>query len=344
MKRIQECLAALLVTLLLAAACFAGAGNRAGTNGASELLIPIGARDIAMGGASASTSFGIEGLYWNPAAVAKSKYATAVYFSHMTYLADIGVNYGAISTTFEGFGTVALSLKSLSIGEIPVTTTTYPDGTGQTFTPQFFTLGLSYARELSDRVVVGLTTNLISERMGDVSASGLALNIGVLYDNLAAVEGLSLGVAVKNIGPQMRFDGSGLLVQASVAGQNRPAQFYQVEAASFELPSSIEFSLGYRRSLDGVNNVMLATAFQSNNFSDDEYRIGAEYSYQDLVFLRGGYNFAQRQSEERQYLFGPSFGVGVRTALGSLELSVDYAFRKVDVFDNNHVIGLRLGF
>jgi hypothetical protein len=34
----------------------------------------------------------------------------------------------------------------------------------------------------------------------------------------------------------------------------------------------------------------------------------------------------------------------VRTALGSLELSVDYAFRKVDVFDNNHVIGLRLGF
>ncbi len=59
MKRIQECLAALLVTLLLPAVCFAGSGNRAGTNGASELLIPIGARDIAMGGASASTSFGI---------------------------------------------------------------------------------------------------------------------------------------------------------------------------------------------------------------------------------------------------------------------------------------------
>jgi hypothetical protein len=344
MKHTTQRILALLVTALLPAIVFAGSGNRAGTNGASELLIPVGARDIAMGGAAASTAFGIEGLYWNPAAVSKSKFGTAVYVSHMSYLADIGVNYGAISTTFEGFGTVALSLKSLSIGDIPVTTTIYPDGTGQTFTPQFFTLGLSYARELSDRVAVGITTNLISERMGDVNASGIAFNVGVLYDNLAAIEGLSIGVTVKNIGPQMHFDGSGLLVQGSVAGQNRPPQFYQVQPASFELPSSIEFGLGYRRSLDGMNNVVLSTAFQSNNFSDDEYRLGAEYSYQDLVFIRGGYNFAQRQSEERQFLFGPSFGVGLRTALGSLEVSVDYAFRKVAVFDNNHVIGVKLGF
>ncbi len=335
---------ALLVAGLLPAAAFAGAGNRAGTNGASELLIPVGAREIAMGGAAAATSYGIEGLYWNPAAMAKSPYNTSVYVSHMSYIADIGVNYGAISTTFEGFGTVALNLKSLSIGEIPVTTTIYPDGTGQTFTPQFLTIGLSYARQLSDRVAVGLTTSLIAERMGDVNASGVAFNIGVLYDNLASVQGLSIGVTVKNIGPQMRFDGSGLLVQASVAGQNRPPQLYQVEAEAFELPSSIEFGLGYRRSLDGMNNFVLSTAFQSNNFSDDEYRFGAEYSYQDLFFLRGGYNFAQQQSDERQFLFGPSFGVGLRTSLGSLEVSVDYAFRKVAIFDNNHVIGVKLGF
>jgi hypothetical protein len=344
MNRTVLCIVALVVVGLLPAIVFAGAGNRAGTNGASELLIPVGARDIAMGGAATSTSLGIEGLFWNPAAVAKSHHNTSVYVSHMTYIADIGVNYGAISTSFEGFGTIALSLKSLSIGEIPVTTTLYPDGTGQTFAPQFFTLGLSYARQLSDRVAVGLTTTLISERMGDVSASGVAFNAGVIYDNLAAVEGLSIGVTVKNIGPQMSFDGSGLLLQASVAGQNRPAQFYRVEAASFELPSSIEFGLGYRRSLDGMNNIVLSTVFQSNNFSDDEYRIGAEYSYQDLVFLRGGYNFAQRQSEERQFLFGPSVGMGLRTALGSLEVTVDYAFRKVSMFDDNHVIGVRLDF
>lgn len=344
MNRIAQRIVAFVVAGLLPATVFAGAGNRAGTNGASELLIPVGARDIAMGGAAASTSFGIEGLYWNPAAVALSKHTTSVYVSHMSYIADIGVNYGALSTAIDGFGTVAVNLKSLSIGEIPVTTTTYPDGTGQTFSPQFFTLGLSYARQLSDRVAVGLTTSLISERMGDVNASGIAFNVGVLYDNLAAVEGLSIGVTVKNIGPQMKFDGSGLLLQASVADQNRPAQFYQVQAEPFELPSSIEFGLGYRRSLDGINNVVISTAFQSNNFSDDEYRLGAEYSYQDLVFIRGGYNFAQRQSEERQFLFGPSFGVGLRTALGSLEVSVDYAFRKVAVFDNNHVIGVKLGF
>jgi hypothetical protein len=335
---------ALLAVVSIPAIVQGGAGNRAGTNGASELLIPVGARDIAMGGSTASISTGVEALFWNPAAVAKMRNSTSVYVSHMSYLADIGVNYVAVATSVEGFGVLALNLKSLSIGEIPVTTTQNPDGTGQTFTPQFFTLGLSYARQLSDRVSVGITTNLISERMAEVSASGISFNAGVVYDNLAAIEGLSLGVTVKNIGPQMKFDGTGLLVQGAVANQSRPDQFYQVQAASFELPSSIEFGLGYRRNLDGLNAVIVSTSFQSNNFADDEYKVGAEYSYQDMFFLRGGYNFAQRQSEEREFLFGPSFGAGVHYALGSLDVTVDYAFRKMQIFDNNHIISVKLGF
>lgn len=344
MKILTTLFCSACAAVLIPLAALAGSGNRTGTNGASELLIPVGARDIAMGGAAMATSYGIEGLFWNPAAVAKMRNPVSVYFSHMSYLADMGVNYGAVGATIEGFGTLAINVKAMDVGEIPVTTTIYPDGTGQSITPQFFTLGLSYARQLSDRVSVGLTSTFITEQLGDVSASGVSFTAGVLYDNLAAVEGLSLGIAVKNIGPQMRFAGSGLLVQAEVATQNRPPQFYAVEAAAFELPSSIEFGLGYRKHLDGLNTIQVATAFQSNNFTDDEYRVGAEYSYQDLVFLRGGYNFAQKTSENLQYLFGPSFGVGFHTALGSLEVTIDYAYRQVEVFEANHVIGVKLGF
>ena len=61
--------------------------------------------------------------------------SVVVYASHMSYIADIGVDYGAVSTAVEGFGVLSLSLKALAIDDILVTTTTNPDGTGQTFKP-----------------------------------------------------------------------------------------------------------------------------------------------------------------------------------------------------------------
>ena len=85
-------------------------------------------------------------------------------FSYMSHIADIGVTYFGVSTNLEGFGTVAVTLKSLAIGNINVTTVDNPDGNGQSFKPTFLTLGLTYSRMLSDRISVGLTMNYISEK------------------------------------------------------------------------------------------------------------------------------------------------------------------------------------
>ncbi len=344
MKTFSRSMSILALVAALASMAMGGAGNRAGTSGATELLIPVGTRDISLGGATIATTHGIEALHYNPAALGQMKNNAAVYVSHMSYIADIGINYGAVAANFEGFGVLGLSLKALDVGQIPVTTTTDPDGTGKTFTPQFFTVGLTYSRMLNDRIGVGVTTKIVTERMADVNSSGVAFDIGVVYDNMAAINGLSLGIAVKNIGPSMEFGGSGLLTQASVDAQHRPSGLYQIQAAGFELPSSIEFGLGYHRNIDDANSLELSGAFQSNNFSDDEYKFGMEYSFQDLFFVRGGYNFAQKETDERQFLFGGSFGAGVKYALGTTEITVDYAYRAVKVFDANHVFSVKLGF
>ena len=42
----------------------AGPGNRTGTGGSAQLLIPVGARDLAMGGSTVATTRGIEALFW----------------------------------------------------------------------------------------------------------------------------------------------------------------------------------------------------------------------------------------------------------------------------------------
>ena len=113
---------------------------------------------------------------------------------------------------------------------------------------------------------------------------------------------------------------------------------------AFEIPYTIEFGVGDRRGIDDANSLELSGAFQSNNFSDDEYKLGMEYSYQDLFFVRGGYNFAQKESDERQFLFGATVGAGVKYALGNTDISVDYAYRAVRVFDATHVFSVKLGF
>lgn len=225
MQKIKVTLFFVLISLITAGTIFASGGNWNGTAGATQLLIPVGARGIAMGGSILTNSSGLDGVFYNPANLAVSDFTTNVMFSHMNYIADIGVEYGAVSTNLEGLGSVAFSIKSLSIDPIDVTTVANPDGTGQTFTPQFMVIGVTYARMLSDRISVGLTTNFITEELALVSASGVSFDIGVSYRNLANIQGLSLAIAMKDIGPQMSYDGSGLYVQATAEAYERPAQF-----------------------------------------------------------------------------------------------------------------------
>jgi len=332
----------IVVSLFSAATLLAGSGNRTGTNGASELLIPVGPRDIAMGGSTVALTSGPEALFWNPAGIAVTSHPVTLFASHMNYIADIGVECASVAVNFAEFGVMALQLKALSVGEIPLTTVTTPDGSNQSFVPQFLTFGLTYGRQLTDRIRVGLTATLVSERMAEVSASGFAFDMGVIYQDLGSVKGLSFGVVVKNIGPQMAFEGPGLNVTAEASGLERPENIYSVEAASFELPSTIELGVGYRTSFDEQNAVVLSMAFQNNNFSDDEYKIGAEYNFQNLVFLRGGYDFAPPASDQRENIFGPSFGAGVHALVGSVDVRFDYAFRAAKIFENNHVFSVTL--
>ncbi len=320
----------------------AQAGNRTGTGGAAQLLVPVGVRGIAMGQSDVATSRGIEALFWNPAGASRMDNSASVLFTHMNYIADIGVEYGAVSANFEGFGVVSLSVKSLSIGEIPVTTTSDPDGTGEMFSPQMLVAGITYSKELTERISIGLTTNFITETLGDVNANGLSFNVGVMYDNLG-LEGLSFGVVLKNVGPQMQYDGSGLLHEGSVNNFNRPPGYFKIEAAPFELPSQFEIGLGYKPTINEQNSLLISGLFQNNNFSADEYKFGLEYGYDNTFFIRGGYALAPDLDSD-QYIYGLSMGVGFNYAFEGLALKVDYAFRDVEYFDGNHIFGVTLEF
>jgi hypothetical protein len=342
----EEYRLALLLAILVsiaAATAMAGRPDKSGTSAGSELLIPVGARNTAMAGAATATASGVEAIYWNPAGLPRTTRGTEAMFSHMEYFADIGVEYFAVATSFEGFGSIGVSLKTLSFGDLEITTATAPDGTGQFYSPTYVTAGLTYGLLLTDRISVGVTVNLVTERIDRVEASAVAFDFGVQYSNFANVGGLTIAVAARNIGSSMQFTGSGLLIDANATDLRRPASFYQVQAQEDELPSVIELGLAYSTAIADQNTLLFSGVFQNNNLSEDEYKLGVEYNYNDLFFVRGGYTFSNEYIEDA-YPYGLTAGAGIKYAFGGIEVGVDYAYRDMQFFSGNHTIALRLGF
>lgn len=322
----------LILTLLVALSCTAFAANerRTGTAGGQELLIPIGSRGTALGGAVIASPKGVESIFWNPAGLAALE-GTEATFSHMPYLADIDANFGGVATAIEGFGTIAFGAKVVSIGDMIETTEEYPDGTGRVFNPTLSVLSFSYARQLTASVAVGATGMYINESIFEVTASGMAFDVGFTYD--PRWRGLRIGMVIKNYGPEATFSGRGF--ERDLNG--RPVA---AKAASFELPSFIAIGASYDLITQGQNSFALLGNFQSNNYRADQWQGGAEYSFNDRYFLRAGYNY----SEQGDWLYGASFGAGLKIPVGSANLGFDYTWNETDVFDDNQVFALTIHF
>lgn len=341
--------ASLLLVVMLVAGTVAAQNQRIGTSAAPELLIPVGGRDLAMGGSSIALTQGVEAIHWNPAGLARINHQAEGMFSSMSYIGDITVSYGAVATQFGDFGVVGLSLRSLDFGKIPVTTVEDEDGVnGGTYSPTYVTLGLTYGRQVTDAVSVGGTAKLITESIDRVSASGLAFDLGLQYNGLLAVKGLQLGITVKNIGPSMQFDGNGLLRNATSSDGGRPEQPYKSQAASFELPSVIEIGASYSgKTEDNTNLYSVSGTYTNNNLYLDQYKIGGEYGYSlepVKLFARAGYEFVPQLNDVKDNVFGLTLGAGVSYNTGGIDLTFDYAFRKAEFFDNNNVFSLKVGF
>ena len=330
---------AFLLALAVAEAALASGQSRVGTAAAPELLIPVGARDMAMGGAAIATTAGIEALHWNPAGLARGSEGASMMFSTMSYLARIRLNYAAVSRSFGGWGHVAFHLKALDFGEIPITTERAPDGTGGRFSPTFLTLGTSFAGGLTDRINVGMTMHYIVNRIDRVEATAVSFSGGLQYADLGAINGLDLGVTVKHIGTRMRFGGSGLLRPGQLDGLRRPGSIYQVPSSSADLPSVFELGIAY-----GHSRARFSSVFQHHNFAFDQWKSGIEYEVNEFLAVRSGFDFAAG-AEKREYIFGTSFGAGLRFQVPTVKrIRIDYAYTAAEYFDGLDTLTIQLEF
>ncbi len=322
----------LLLTGLLVADV-QGQTNRKGTSGADYLLIPVTARTASLAtGATGGLSnmAGVEALLANPAGL-MSNTGTNVLFSRMEYVADIGVNYLGIGQRF-GSNNIALTVQSWDFGDIPLTTEDAPIPTDNspTWTATYLTAGLTYARQFTDRISAGVTAKVLSEKIEDTNASGVAFDAGMTY--VVGESGLQFGVSLKNFGAQMSYGGSGLVRLEKLGNQqnNTTPNAVLIQGANYELPSLLNFGVTYTRPMGAASVTTLAN-FRSNAFAEDQYSLGLELGFQNLLYVRGGYQY--QQDIETSFYTGANVGAGLNLNLNGSPLSIDYAYRVTRLFD-----------
>jgi hypothetical protein len=336
----------ILILLVLCISCQnvqSGPRKKLGTMAAPELLIPLGSIGTALQGSNMASVTGAEAMYWNPAGIAQFEgKSTDLMFSHMNYFADMNMQYLAAAVKLGNVGVLGVSLRNLNFGDpIEVTTVNSPEGTGATFSPTYLIGNLTFARAMTDKVLFGTNIKLISEKIADVSATSYALDFGIQY--IAGKTGLRFGIAIKNLGPSMKFDGPGLDQSYVSNGQN---VIRRVNLQEFDLPTTLEIGLSYAKTFAKNNTVSVSSSFQNSGFSSDEYRFGLEYDYNRNLFLRGAFTvFPDRLANES--LFGPSFGAGFKYPFGNMILGIDYAYRITNESgfnSHNQFFTLHVGF
>jgi hypothetical protein len=267
------------LTLVIA---LVGIDPNAGTTGFDFLRITPTAREAAMGGAAVAGARGPMGFWFSPAH-ALSAESPRAQVGYLNYVAGIQTGSAAYSQPVgadkgAGFGIVYLNSGSMK------RTNEHGEELG-TFGVSYANLNLSGAMRIGDELSVGVALQGLYGSIDTFFGLGLAGNVGATYR--LPVEGLTAGLAVRNVGYQLKSFQSG----------------------RDPMPIDLGFGLGYEPNpaLDLVLDVHKPIDNRIN------VRAGVEGWIADLLAVRVGYT---TEGIDLQAGGGEDILAGVTTGLG----------------------------
>ena len=345
MKRSGAMVAALAMLIQMPAV--AGNPDRAGSAGATQLLINPWARSSGWGLANTASLRGVESMYGNVAGLARVN-KTEVLFSNTQWMSGSGVaiNSVGVGQKLGASGVLGISATTMSFGEIEVTTVDVPEGGRGTFRPSMANIGLSYSKSFSNSIHGGLLVRTVSEAISNVRTSGVCFDAGIHYVT-GPLDNVHFGISLKNVGPAMQFSGDGLSVQGLLISGGDQLTLQQ-RSDRFEIPSLLNIGAAYDWHVNDMHRITFAGTFVSNSFTADQGVFGVEYAFRKMFHLRGGYLYEAgiTNDAERTTVFtGPSAGLSVDFPFGDDKksaVSIDYGYRATNPFAGVHSIGVRI--
>ncbi len=288
MRAIGSIALAILMLAVAGGVAHAQNVNYAGTSAANFLKISPISRNSAMGDAPLSAGSGAGGVMFNPASVAGMPEGS-ITISSMKWLVDTRISYLAASYPLSPVSTAAIDIDYFGTGDIDETTIAEQDGTGRVFNASDLMIGATYAVKLTDRFSAGAKVKVINENLSQAQATAFAADIGSTFRTNFLNE-LEINFVLSNFGSKMKFNGRDLEVLYTVpdspTGKEVPAR---LKTESWELP--LLFRLGLETDVLRIDNMRLHVAYQLLDSRDYQARhlVGAEFVYNDFVYLRGGF-------------------------------------------------------
>lgn len=310
------------------------------------LQISPDARAGAMGDLGVATSPDASSTWYN---LAKTPFNTKDIGAGLTYtpwLQDLGLQdvYLLAASGYYKFApdqALAASLRYFSLGNIQFTDINGNNlGSGH---PREMAFDLGYTRKLGEKLSLGLTGRYIYSNLASgYAAAGatyqpgktFAVDISAYWHGVTVDKGgWNFGVALKNLGGKIGYENSAIDKDYIPADLGLGASY----TAVFNEDNKVMFGLDMHKLLVPVAPSDTSAASLANyygysvpeswakSFNDGEnqfktlqFSLGAEYTYQDMFFLRAGYYYEDPTKGDLKYF---STGVGFRYNVMELNFS-----------------------
>jgi len=300
-------------------------GNqRAGTAMAQFLKIGVGGRAVGMGESFVAVSDDATALYWNPAGIAQME-GDELVLSHVNWPVDVQHDFFGYVHRLGNVNFVGVSLTSLHTDDLEETTEFQPYGTGNFVSFGDFAMGLTFARQMTDRFSVGVTVKYIEETLAELSARNILVDFGTYY--WTGFGSSRFAVSVVNFGTNISPSGT-----VTFRDGTRASSFQDFS------PPTI-FRIGFATEFIENPQHKVTAAFQLNHPNDnaENINLGMEYWWRGALALRGGY----RVNVDEESL---TFGGGVAVPLNIFKLNLDFAYSDFGRLGNASRISANLKF
>jgi hypothetical protein len=342
MKRLFITLITFIITFNFCFSQVFKSTTKVGTTAAQFLKIGAGAKPLGMGGAFSAYVGDINSIYWNPAGLSRI-YGGEATFNHANWLADTRFDFIAFAFDVGDFGTLGGSVVSFTVPDDIVRTYRYPDGDGRMFDAGSLAIGLSYARNLTDKFSIGLSAKFIREWIWNENSIGMALDFGTLY--ITPFNDLKIGASISNFGTRMRLEGRDIIYNENIPTITDNGKIYNIDSwfktESFEMP--LTFRVGVSMDVFKSDIIRATAAFDAIHPNDNAEYInsGLEVAYDEMIFGRVGYKALFLKDSEQGLCFGAGINYNI---IGKTYIKFDYAFADYGRLLNVHFISLSVKF
>ena len=316
------------------------------------LNIGAGARGLAMGGAVISNQNDVYAPMWNPAGLTEIDRDWQGAVMHAEYFESIAkYDYISFAKALDSNdGVLGISIVRLGVDNI-LNTTQMIDSEGNIdydkiskFSTSDYAGIISYAFHPAgkEKLSVGVNAKIVYRNVGKfANGFGFGFDLGAIYN---ADSGYKFGAMLRDAITTVNFWSINQKeLSAIVNGEEfNPAPKDKMEITMPKLNMGLSKNFELNRDLEllpeaGVNVDFAKTAaLISTDFASITPYLGAELSFQKMIFVRAGVNKFQNVTDiedlKRKVTFQPSAGIGIRYR----GLTLDYAITSTGIGGSNY--------